>query len=57
LDQLALAHHPQHALAVDRDAEPAAHERRHHPVAVGLVCFRDLDDRGLDLIGRRPPLR
>jgi hypothetical protein len=28
LDQLPLAHHPQHPLAVDRHAEPAPDERR-----------------------------
>ena len=40
LDQLPLPHHPQHPLAVDRDAELAADERGHHPVAVGLVRDR-----------------
>jgi hypothetical protein len=53
LDQLPLAHHPQHPLAVDRDPEPAPHERRHHPVAVGLVVAGDLDNRRLDRVGRR----
>src|SRR5712691_2972590 len=35
LDQLPLPHHPQDALAVDRDPEPAADERADHAVAVG----------------------
>jgi hypothetical protein len=57
LDQLPLAHHPQHALAVDRDTEPAADEGADHPVAVGLVGERLLDDRLLNWICRRPALR
>ena len=57
LDQLPLSHHPQHPLAVDRDAELAADEGADHPVAVGLVGLRELNDRFLDRIGRRPTLR
>ena len=53
LDQAALAHDPQHALAVDRPPELARDERCDHPVAVGLVGLRDRDDRRLDAIGRR----
>src|SRR6266536_2942842 len=52
LDQLPLPHHPQDAFAVDRDAELAAHECGHHPVAVGLIR-----DRLLDEVGWRPTLR
>jgi hypothetical protein len=62
LDQPALAHHPEHALAVHALAEPPPHPRGHHPVAVGRVGLGDLDDRGLDLVHgwlrrrcRRPP--
>jgi hypothetical protein len=57
LDQPALAHHPQHPLAVDRDAELAPHQGADHPVAVGLVRLGDLDDRRLDRVTHRPPLR
>jgi hypothetical protein len=57
LDQLALAHHPQHPLAVHRPPQLAPHERGHQPIAVGLVVGRDLDDRLLDRIERRPSLR
>ena len=57
LDQLPLPHHPQHPLAVDRPSQPPPHERGDHPVAVGLVRQGLLDDRGLDRIRRRPPLR
>ena len=57
LDQLPLPHHPEHPLAVDRYAQPAADERGHHPVTVGLVGERLLDDRPLDRIRRRPALR
>jgi hypothetical protein len=53
LDQPALAHHAQDALAVDRPAELADSERRDHPVAVGLVLLGDVDDRGFHLIGTR----
>jgi hypothetical protein len=53
LDQPALAHHPQHALAVDRPAELAADQRRDHAVAVGLVGLGELDDRRLRFIDRR----
>src|SRR5229473_8087678 len=51
LDQLLLAHHPQHALAVDRDVELAADKAANHPVAVGRVALRRLDDRDVDRIG------
>ncbi len=57
LDQLPLPHHPQHTLAVDRHTEPAAHEGADHPVAVGLVGERLGDDRLLDRVRRRSPLR
>jgi hypothetical protein len=57
LDQLPLPHHPEHALAVDRETEPAADERRDHPVAVRLVGERFLDDRRLDRIRGRSSLR
>jgi hypothetical protein len=57
LDQLPLPHHPQQPLPVDRSAQLAADERRHHPIAVALVRDRLLDDRLLDRIRRRPPLR
>jgi hypothetical protein len=57
LDQLPLPHHPQDALSVDRDPEPAADERTDHAVPVGLVRERLLDDRGFDRIGCRTPLR
>src|SRR5918994_1375581 len=53
LNQAALAHHAQDALAVDGAAELAANERADHPVAVGLVGLRDLHDRGVDLASRR----
>jgi hypothetical protein len=57
MDQLVLAHHPKDALAVDRDAEPAADESADHPVAVRLVGERLADDRPFDRIADRPPLR
>src|SRR6266516_2806030 len=57
LDQLALPHHPQHPLAIDRDPQLAPHEGGDHPVAVALVLLRDLDDRLLDRIDGRPSLR
>jgi hypothetical protein len=57
LDQLVLAHHAEDALAVDRDAEPAADEGADHPVAVRLVGERLADDRPFDRIADRPPLR
>jgi hypothetical protein len=57
LDQLPLSHHPEHTLAVDRDPEPLPDEGADHPVAVGLVGERLLDDRNLDRVGHRPPLR
>jgi hypothetical protein len=53
LDQAALAHDAQHALAVDRPAELAHDERRDHAIAVGLVGTGDVDDRGLCLVSRR----
>jgi len=53
LDQPTFAHHAQHALAVHAPAEPPPHPRGHQPVAVGRVLDRDIDDRGLDLVGRR----
>jgi hypothetical protein len=53
LDQLALAHHPEHALSVHAPAESPAHPRGHHPVAVGRVGLGLRDDRRLDLAGRR----
>jgi hypothetical protein len=56
VDQLALAHHAQDALAVDRDPEPLPDEGADHPVAVGLISERLLDDRLLDRIRRRTPL-
>src|SRR3954452_2648441 len=37
LDQPALAHHPEHALAVHRPTEPAQRPRRDHALAVGRV--------------------
>jgi len=56
LDQLLLAHHPAHPLAVHLDAELAADEAADHPVAVGRVALRRLDDRDVDRIGHRTPL-
>ena len=53
LDQLALAHHAQHPLAVHRPTEPAADPGGHDPIPVGRVLLGDLDDRLLDLVGRR----
>jgi hypothetical protein len=55
LDQLALAHHAQHPLAVHRPAQLALHPGGHDPIAVGRVLLGDLDDRPLDLVDRRPP--
>ena len=55
LDQLLLAHHPEHAFTVDRDPEPAADKRADHPVPIGLVRLRLLDDRLLNRIAHRPP--
>src|SRR3989442_539689 len=57
LDPALLAHHPQHPLAVHGDAELAPGQRPDHPVAVGRVLLRDLDDRLLDRTTRWPPLR
>jgi len=57
LDQLALAHHPEHSLAVDRDAQLAPDEGADHAVAVGLVGERLGDDRSLDRVRRPTPLR
>jgi len=54
LDQPAHAQHAQHALAVDRSAQPPAHPRRDDAVAVGRVLHRNVDDRRLDLVRRRP---
>src|SRR4051794_7826065 len=57
LDQLPLLHHPQDAFAVHRHAEPSTDEGADHPVAVSLVGERLGDDRLLDRVGRRSPLR
>ena len=57
LDQLLLAHHPQHALAVNRDTKLASDEAADHSVAVGWVALRRLHDRQVDRIGHRTPLR
>jgi hypothetical protein len=56
LDQPVLAHHAQDPLAVDRDPELAARERPDHPVAVGRVLSRHLDDRGRRPLRRRAAL-
>jgi hypothetical protein len=55
LDQPPLAHHPQHALAVDRLAQLARHPGGDEPVAVGRVALGDLDDRSFDVVDRRAP--
>jgi hypothetical protein len=49
--------HFEEVLAVHRSPQLAPHERRHHPIAVRLILLRDLDDRSLDQIVSRPPLR
>src|SRR5262249_30536719 len=41
LDRLPLPQQPERPLAVDGDAEPAPRERRHDPLAVGLVVASD----------------
>jgi len=48
LDQLALAHHAQHPLAVHRPPELAIDPGGTDPVAIGRVLLGDLDDCGLD---------
>ncbi len=53
LDEPALGHHAQHALAVHRPAEPPPHPRRHQPVAVGRVGLDLGDDRRLDHVDGR----
>jgi hypothetical protein len=45
LDQPVLGHHPQHPLAVHRPAQLASDPGRDHPVAVGRVGLRHVDDR------------
>jgi hypothetical protein len=57
LDEPVLEHRAQHALTVHGPTELADHERRDHPVAVGLVGQRDVDDCGVCLVDRpgRPP--
>jgi hypothetical protein len=57
LDQPALAHHPEHALAVHRPAQPAARPRTDHAVAVGRVRLGVGDDRRVDIVDRRPRRR
>jgi hypothetical protein len=57
LEQPALAHHAQHALAVDRPPEPPPDPRRDQPVAIGRVGLRLGDDRRLDLVRGRPARR
>ena len=52
LDQLALAHHPQHALLVHGPAQLPADPCGHEPVAVSRVRLSHLDDRHLDLVDR-----
>ena len=56
LDQVVLTHHPEQPLAIDRNPEPAAHKRADHPVPVGLIRERLLDNHPLDWIADRAPL-
>ena len=57
LDQVVLTHHPEHPLGIDRHPEPAAHKRADHPhpVPVGLIVERLLDNHPLDWIADRAP--
>ena len=54
LDQLALAHHPQHSLLVHRPAQLPADPSGDQPVAVGRVALGDLNDRQLNPVDRWP---
>jgi hypothetical protein len=53
LDQLALAHHSEHPLAVHRPPQLALNPRGDDPLAVGRVRLGDLNDCPLDLVHQR----